>query len=949
MFSFSNALLVAVISSFSVLTIHYPAVVVELIQTYYVDIFFAFSVNQWKVILPMLTMLMFTPFFFMWKLRRTRFVYNGRYLSAEALGITSEDKTVATNSDESNQTSNTGTSKMTVTAKQTQFAPNLNDDITLKRAVITEPYSTSMYVGQYTFSSSNVLNDVIFDIPSNAIYTNKNFQRLFIDKRFARFDVRYTINVTGNPMSTGILAMASLPYQTVLPSSPADQDTSLNYTWLNTYDRVLSSNHVLVDMSIDGVYKIDQPYTYYTKYLSMFSYTTVPSYASLIATVVSPYLPATGQTTAINIEVYANLVNIESQDTAAYNSQTGIESDVLTDYLKLYECQGLIDIGTTTNVVTQLDHINNASVPVDVTGDHITASVPASAALDNPPDPRNAETSVFRMAYQKLFSYWNTVDLWRTTNTPKEVVEFDTRLSEELRLDVDEMSIDFFRGRWFSPTNVNAVVPITTSTSTGTLLAQYPITPIPTTGPFSTNFQSGQNCDFTQWLCSLFRWWRGSMRYRIVVASNQFKRGKVLVCINYGQMNDAASTLPNTITSGRIDPRSLPHVIIDLSNKDRFIDIDVPFKSTTEYKRVPNITNNLNTIVPEMSLGQIGIYLISPLQVSNGTATTVNLNVFQAYGKDFELFGPQQIPGAGYCSQAMLEPGGPITGTTLSKMVLPTDSILQLLRTRPAYVGTFQFNAPTLSPGPSTSPAIIPIHPTLLSGDPLWSAVCSMYGGMRGGYRLNLRFLNIANSSSIRISYFESMIPQGGDGTNYTTSAGSKFETTNLGGWSETAASDVAMANISTMNAIQSNILPNYYTAVAPSTANSVRLYGIPPIQEVVVDPYSQPEVIIEIPDPTPIYRSQSMIRVPPNYAFGATGKYNPYYDRTIGMLVIQPTDSFSDVVPGNFIGSVTVTMTAADDFRAFWYNGGPTAITPYSVGATGTTTTYDYFNPAGR
>jgi hypothetical protein len=960
MISFQHIFTIAVISASFAFTMQNPVLVSTTLWTWYVDTFHAFSLNQWKVIVPLLIMAFLNPWLTRWYIRRTRFQYDGRRLRAEALGVTSEDRTVAINSDESNQASNTGTSKLEVTMKQKQVAPNLNDDITLSKRKMEEPYSYTMYLGQYQFASTNVLNDTIFYIESTQIFTNNNFKRLFVDRRFAKFDVQYTINITGNPMATGILAIASLPYNTILPSSLGDQDSTTVYTWVNLYDRILSSNHVLCDVSVDGVYKVDQPYTFRDKYLSYFNYAqpaVVPPWAALCCTVVSPYLPPTGTTTSINVEVYANLINVEYMDTAPYNAQGLVLKEPKSALLerrkaKFYQAQGFLDFSTNTTIIEQkLDHVENASLPTELSGDHITASVPASAMLDCPPDPRNAGSSVFRMAYQKLFSFMNVVDVWKTSSTPKEEAVFDKKLSEELRIDVDEMSIDFFRGRWYSPTNTNVVVPFTTSTTTGTRLAVYDMCPIPLAGPFSNNFTSTNTGDFTQWLTSFFRYWRGSMRFRIVVASNAFKRGKILVCLNYG---GDSSTLPTTITSGQLDPRSLPHMIIDLSNKDRFVDIDVPYKAVREYMRMPNITNNVVSaggVYNEMSMGTIAIYAVSPLQVTNGTSTSVNINVFQAWGHDYEMFSPQQIAGVGYCSQARLEPGGPNTISTISRMMIPTDSIQQLARTRPSFVGQYYFQTGSTPGGANIAPAVIPIHPIFQTTDPLWSGIVAAYAGMRGGYRLTVRFTNISTTgTSFKLQYYDSMVPQNGLGVNWNTSAGQTFDTTNLTGPNNTYVADQSVTIIPSMNLPLQTQYPVYINNIAPSVAGSVRTYGIQPTQEIIVDPYSQPEVIIEVPDPSPTFRSQQMLRIPQNYNFANVGAYSPYKDRNIGMLVIVPMDNNPIVYePNALVASCQVTMTAADDWRAFWYNGGPTTIFPYTVGATGTTTTYSYFNPAGR
>lgn len=923
-------------------SISHPYYVYRSFQDLLQQIYPLFQVQQWFVLFAILLIPLLYCFLKFRSAASKSYVYDGRRLVAQSLMPTAQDPSVHNRGDETNQSDNTGVSLQSKQSLQVQVAPNLSEDVLLPNAKEAGHYSVPMYIGQYPFGTTQAVGTNIFAIPSNSFYGNNNFKRLFIDKRYAKYDVRFTINVTGNPMATGILAIASLPYPAQIVGSAGYQMPSYDPDWTDYYDRIISSNHVLVDVSVDGVYKIDMPFTYYANYFTTFDYSSAQIYAELAAVVVSPYLPATGQTSAINLEVYASLINIESTDTAPYNTQGADHGRLIA--------QSLISFGETNNttVVTQLENCNDAAVPVNVTGDSLHATVPIgmSAGLDVPPDPRNAETSTLRMAYQKLISFWNKVDVHKTSSTPQECSEMTTSMAKDLRLNVDELSMDFFRGRWYSPNNfASSLINITTSTATGTQLFSYPLSPIPisnSSAGFGTNFATNATTDFSQWLSSFFRYWRGSMKFRVVIASNSFKRGKILICVNYATN---PTLLPSSITSGTIDPRSLPHIIVDLSNADRIIDIDIPYKSIFEYMRVSNLVGGGSFDQKEIAIGQIAAYLVSPLQVSNGTATNINLNVFQCWGPDFEFYGLRNIPGAGPVAQSKLMVTGPETHETRGHMMVPCQSLQQIARTRPSQYGVYTITLDS----PSTfgsEPLFLPIHPIFLSQDPFWSGILSMYSGMRGGYRLKLQFANINVGTTLRVQYYDGYYPIAGTGQKIEaiTGASENFDNSQLSILNGSAlnAAYGAYATIPQLSRVPVQ-QPTYLNAVLANTPYSIVSFGNPPIADIMVDPYSQPEVILEVPDPSPMYTTQQTIKIPSGATIGTnstTTAYDPYKDRNIGFLCIIPQDNVNyanqttiEPVPLPAVATVSVSLMAADDWRAFWYNGGPTNMLPQSFG----------------
>jgi hypothetical protein len=930
MFTFSNLLVAALATGLTFVTITQPQLSLAIWNRAASLLMTTYSLNQWLVLLALV---LYMKAFFAWAYKRPprRVAWNGReyvaqgFLSpfrAQAIGTTGEQGGTAKTGDESNQSANVGVSSERSLTLQTQVSPGINERILLPKAVKEMPYSIPMYLGQFSIASSALAGASVFSLDSTSFYTNNNFKRLFIDRRFAKFDVRFTINVTGNKSATGLVAMAVLPHPPIIPGSVIAQDVAQNPSWTNLFDRVLSSNHTIVDLSDDSVHYLDMPYMHYASYLSTFSYATQPAYASLEAIVLSPYLPATGQTTSINFEVYATLINIEHVETAPYVAQS------------------LISFGgtETTNVTNTIENMKDSTLPVNVTGDHISASVPMPVGLDNAPDTRNAEKSYFRMAYQKLMSWRNVVDVFKASPTPQIVETFNQEFSDEVRVGTDEMSMDFFRGRWFSPTPSFTNYSIATSSATGTRLFALPITPCPMDGNYTTNTTIAG--DFSLWMTGMFRYWSGSMKYRLLIASNMFKQGKILLCVNYGA---AVSTAPATITAGQFDPRSVHHLIIDLANQDRIIDVDIPYKSIFEKLRTPR-TQGLGTASPlevETSLGFIAAYIISPLQVSNNTASTVNVALLQSWGQDFNFYTPMQSPDVGYVSQAKLEIDGGVTTHKMAHMLEPFSNLKQLASTMPSVIGTYMLPPYSSLGQANVQPICVPIHPVFQGQDPLWSALTSMYSGIKGSYRVVLRFANVSSGISLRVQYFDTIYAS--TLTNLpldpATGGNENFDLTSLNGWNNSELTSVnGYTNIPQVLWMPQISAPVYTNAIgSPTTPGYLVRNGIPPIGEFIVDPYSQPEVIVEVPDPSPIYRTQQVKGIAyglgsAGYPLAASGRYNPFQDRNVGWLVISPVDVQPHYAPSetppNSLGSVTVSLLAADDFRAFWYNGGPTQMT---------------------
>jgi hypothetical protein len=315
--------------------------------------------------------------------------------------------------------------------------------------------------------------------------------------------------------------------------------------------------------------------------------------------------------------------------------------------------------------------------------------------------------------------------------------------------------------------------------------------------------------------------------------------------------------------------------------------------------------------------------------------------VFEAWGNDFELYNQIQGSEVGYVAQSQLSAPGPLTLNTKSHMMRPFSNLKELMQ-RPVCIGTYPLNFPGAGNAAGYTPLIIPIHPTFsMTKDALWGGLMAAYSGLRGGYRIMIRFANVNVTTSCRVAYFENFFPlNGNSGFVQNITAGAKNYdysalNTNQGAFVQdngnfNTNSEVQITFQNSNIGVQTNL-------IAGPTAGRTFSNGIPSFTDHIIDPYSQPEVILEVPDPSPLYRTQQTTPLRNGWS-SSTVPYDPVGDRNIGFLVIMPVDNQLTSAYDNVLQSgttVTVSMMAADDTRFFWYNGGPTAITPLSFSYT--------------
>jgi len=190
------------------------------------------------------------------------------------------------------------------------------------------------------------------------------------------------------------------------------------------------------------------------------------------------------------------------------------------------------------------------------------------------------------------------------------------------------------------------VVPWSTASAAGSLIYAFPVAPMCNWSEVTGLTQQYAQM-YPTWLSfpSLYYdQWSGDIIVRLSFATSQFHSGRVLVVYA-----PTGGYIPTTSTTDILTAQtSNPHIIFDLRENKELV-FRVGYNSTTETKQcVPypsligsqgpvynSINNPLNTI-----MGIIQIYVMNPLQLPDGSASTVDINLWCAGGENFRYDYP---------------------------------------------------------------------------------------------------------------------------------------------------------------------------------------------------------------------------------------------------------------------------------------------------------------------
>jgi len=199
------------------------------------------------------------------------------------------------------------------------------------------------------------------------------------------------------------------------------------------------------------------------------------------------------------------------------------------------------------------------------------------------------------------------------------------------------------------------LVPWATTSTSGTGLISANVTPetyaynVATTGTLPYKYASMALPPFA-WISNMFRFWRGSIKYRFVIVASPFHKGRLRF------IYDPAGDFPATIAEGRVLTR-----IVDISETTEF-EMEIPYMQPTHWcdllglTTTPTLTNGNFTRNITFANGTVGTAPYSTTAYNGawrvevltalgaGTVSSpAYILVFASCGSDFEFAAPDDI------------------------------------------------------------------------------------------------------------------------------------------------------------------------------------------------------------------------------------------------------------------------------------------------------------------
>jgi hypothetical protein len=358
-------------------------------------------------------------------------------------------------------------------------------------------------------------------------------------------------------------------------------------------------------------------------------------------------------------------------------------------------------------------------------------------------------------------------------------------------------------------------------------------------------------------------------------------------------------------------------MIVDVSNPDRVVDVEIPYKSVYPLLRCCNSVFNpdAKAITYGNSMGIISVSAYTPLVFSNGTAGSVNICAMYAWGDDFELLYDRSCPISYSESMLKIDPSPPLT--TVLNNFAKMNSVRDLL------MKPVRYTVVTMKKGNPTSPAmsnVVPLNPALLSYNAEWSYAFSTFAGYKGSIRWIVRIVNNSGEGNFVVAPIRATVH---------TNVQNKYTTLAYGADASSFWDDAGTNAPNVTDADGSSLIGMRFDRTAWSSTNSSAVVGPYAARpEVLLSNTTQPEAVFEIPCGCPQYRYIPARIYPPNSGFTTVEKaldgqgYSPLVDEASAILTLVNTLNLTDV---RLAASVEVYAQAGDDFELLHFNGGPT------------------------
>lgn len=530
--------------------------------------------------------------------------------------------------------------KTPAVTRTSKITTNCDD---LGTMTLSDLLSKNFFIETFNISTTDNAFNIYTPFKSWAVpfiaTSSKQFKAIFKAYQFCRFDLQFKFVLSGSVQQTGLFCITSVPNQ--LPRVTNVDNPS---AFKRGLAHPLANDYVLLRPNKESMAVIDVPWTSNRSFMEdnrangtnqfepnarMYDW-----YSTVYFNIILPLTTSTTGASTCTVSVYASIKNLRA--------------DVMA-------IPQMFD-----NNVT-IDSLRDSSLPINMVGQKLDFKAEFPFGMDKPTDTRNYDPKYIR-AYQNLSNCRSTVVAHRMSLNGKDVNLVDTSC---FKVEENAMSIDAFKNVWFcqyveqgtQTRSQSKVFQWTSTMSAGTLFAAFPVslTGIKSLGSdritatsvrndlpaWATNdtilsaatatFGYNDANDFANWvntdkdrhsvlsyLARQFSYWRGTLKYRLYIASNMWYNGKVFVHISYG-----TGLLPQTITATGDDPRMSYGFEINANSECAYYDFEVPYRSFCQM----GDTNE--------TIAYVGFYVDQALKANNGMPSSVNMTVFRALGDDF--------------------------------------------------------------------------------------------------------------------------------------------------------------------------------------------------------------------------------------------------------------------------------------------------------------------------
>lgn len=397
----------------------------------------------------------------------------------------------------------------------------------------------------------------------------------------------------------------------------------------------MSQTHgVKLEPHVTSVAELDLPFVYPNTWLNTGSAMDFKRVGQLHYAVFSQLRSANGVTgSGITISVYASARNVEiSGPTIFPLLQSGIIStpaSAVSEFAKRFSNSG--SIGPYARAVS----IGAAAV----------SSIARIFGYSNAPVTSNVEPRQNKV-YHAFANTETSVPIDKLAIDPKNEVTIDNRTAGA---DGDDPLII---QKLVTHPSVVSVVNWPDSAAAATILQYGIVSPCIQKDVAGT----GQTFNYMTpggWIGSMFRFWRGGMRYRFRVVRSQYHKGRLMVCWD-----------PNTGLNTVGNETALFSKIFDLSSPEQEFVIDIPFKAAAPWLKTMSVEGCRSTVFGHYDEGDNGTFTLSVVNPLTApvTGTSVDIIIYAEALEDMEFAGPKTLPRFTTASEVQ---SGPVDDTKI--------------------------------------------------------------------------------------------------------------------------------------------------------------------------------------------------------------------------------------------------------------------------------------------